>query len=236
MKTCTTLTWHTVHTKHLEPQQLCCSRLWVTGRFAQGYICACTASIHTAIPGPQLIPLQFAFSCAGGHHPLGIEGWRFVFLSVGIISFILGILNWCMAHDPRYAPDKRTLLNQHRQGLSAKVVLQELGMIMRIPSFLIIIGQVSDMCQGRVDAMAGGTSRFCGGQGAAESMHALWPQHSGHLLLEVLQSLQLCSCLDCLAVHAAHNMLSLRSASAGRHSGRACPLTAPPGSSHSVWK
>ena len=172
--------WYTVNTKELEVEQLCCSMLWVAGQSAWGQpdTCACTATIHTATPGPQLALQQCTLSCAGGHHPLGIDGWRFVFLSVGIISFILGILNWCMAHDPRYAPDKRTLLNQHRQSLSAKVVMQELGMIMKIPSFLIIIGQVSDMCHGTLGAVAGGTSCLGGGRGIAESMcsgAAQWP-------------------------------------------------------------
>ena len=37
------------------------------------------------------------------HNPLGIEGWRFVFLSVAAVSAVAGTLNQLFAHDPTFA-------------------------------------------------------------------------------------------------------------------------------------
>jgi len=40
----------------------------------------------------------------GGTSPFGIEGWRFAFLSVALVSIAIGIGNFMFAHDPRFPP------------------------------------------------------------------------------------------------------------------------------------
>lgn len=79
---------------------------------------------------------------AGGYRPFGIDGWRIVFLTVGVISFLLGILNYFFAHDPRYARDNKSVLQEHQHGMSFWGALSEMKKIVAIPSFLIIILQV----------------------------------------------------------------------------------------------
>lgn len=37
--------------------------------------------------------------------PLGIEGWRFVFLTVALVSASIGVLTFLLAHDPRFESD-----------------------------------------------------------------------------------------------------------------------------------
>ncbi len=80
---------------------------------------------------------------AGGYTPFGIEGWRVVFLTVGIISFALGILNYFFAHDPRYAQDNKSVLKEHQHSMSFWGAIAEMKRIVVIPSFAIIILQVS---------------------------------------------------------------------------------------------
>lgn len=77
----------------------------------------------------------------GGYNPFGIDGWRIVFLAVGIISFGLGILNYFFAHDPRYAQDNKSVLKEHQHGMSFWDALAEMKKIVVIPSFAIIILQ-----------------------------------------------------------------------------------------------
>lgn len=79
---------------------------------------------------------------SGGYRPFGIEGWRVVFLTVGIVSFGLGILNYFFAHDPRYAQDKKSVLKEHQHSMSFRGALAEMKRIVVIPSFAIIILQV----------------------------------------------------------------------------------------------
>ena len=43
--------------------------------------------------------------CAGGFKPLGIDGWRFAFLSVALVSIAIGVGNFLYAHDPRFKFD-----------------------------------------------------------------------------------------------------------------------------------
>jgi predicted MFS family arabinose efflux permease len=38
-------------------------------------------------------------------HPLGIEGWRFVFLTVALVSVTIGIATFFLSHDPRFDSD-----------------------------------------------------------------------------------------------------------------------------------
>lgn len=83
------------------------------------------------------------FCAAGGYRPFGIDGWRIVFLTVGVASFLLGILNYFFAHDPRYARDNKSVLQEHQHGMSFWGALGEMKKIVAIPSFLIIILQVS---------------------------------------------------------------------------------------------
>lgn len=79
---------------------------------------------------------------SGGYTPFGIEGWRVVFLTIGIISFALGILNYFFAHDPRYAQDNKTMLKEHQHGTSFWSSVAEMKRVIVIPSFAIIILQV----------------------------------------------------------------------------------------------
>lgn len=91
-----------------------------------------------------LVVLMQAWHCAtGGYRPFGIDGWRIVFLTVGVVSFFLGILNYFFAHDPRYARDNKSVLQEHQHGMSFWGALGEMKKIVAIPSFLIIILQVS---------------------------------------------------------------------------------------------
>jgi len=80
---------------------------------------------------------------AGGYTPFGIEGWRVVFLTVGVVSFALGILNYFFAHDPRYAQDNKSVLKEHQHSMSFWGAIAEMKRIVVIPSFAIIILQVS---------------------------------------------------------------------------------------------
>jgi hypothetical protein len=38
-------------------------------------------------------------------HVLGMEGWRFVFLSVALVSVTIGIATFFLSHDPRFDDD-----------------------------------------------------------------------------------------------------------------------------------
>ena len=49
---------------------------------------------------------------AGHTHPLGIEGWRFAFLTVAAVSVAIGVATFFLAHDPRFASDSQVRLKQ----------------------------------------------------------------------------------------------------------------------------
>ena len=42
--------------------------------------------------------------------PLGMEGWRFAFLSVAVVSAAIGVLTFFLGHDPRFVDDRRAYL------------------------------------------------------------------------------------------------------------------------------
>lgn len=42
----------------------------------------------------------------GALHPLGMEGWRFAFLSVAVVSATIGVLTYLFGHDPRFEDDR----------------------------------------------------------------------------------------------------------------------------------
>ncbi len=106
------------------------------------------------------------FSTAGAHRPLGIEGWRFAFLTVAVVSVVVGLLNIIFVHDPSWAQHEAHETHEARgagaaatsdgsggqsggggRGSGMQVDLtalwQEIGSIMVIPTFLIIIVQAS---------------------------------------------------------------------------------------------
>ncbi|CAL8464814.1 g4349 [Coccomyxa elongata] len=80
----------------------------------------------------------------GAFHPLGIEGWRFAFLSVGLLSASIGILTFLFGHDPRFEDDSaiaRVDDDPNAEQPSFWALLEELGIVCMIPTFLIIVFQ-----------------------------------------------------------------------------------------------
>lgn len=73
---------------------------------------------------------------------MGWEGWRVVFLSVALVSISIGAVNWWQAHDPHYTLDGRAKLSQDAAS-SLKEVWRETKVVMSIPTFLLIVIQVS---------------------------------------------------------------------------------------------
>ena len=70
------------------------------------------------------------------------QGWRLVFLTVGLVSITTGVLNWLYAHDPNYTPDGKAKLNG--QGVTGvKEIWREMKLVMCVPTFLLIVMQVS---------------------------------------------------------------------------------------------
>ena len=71
----------------------------------------------------------------------GREGWRCVFLSVALVSIIIGALTWRQAQDPRYSlPGKAKL-----HGAAApnwKEIWREVKAVMSIPTFQLVVVQV----------------------------------------------------------------------------------------------
>jgi hypothetical protein len=81
---------------------------------------------------------------AGHFRPLGIEGWRFAFLTVAAVSALIGVATFLLAHDPRFKDDStpRYKGHGHAGGVSARGVWHEVADIIAVPTFLIIILQV----------------------------------------------------------------------------------------------
>ena len=83
----------------------------------------------------------------GAYKPLGIDGWRFVFVSVSFLSAIVGVLNHVYVVDDAYLEkvkrDKQRLDYHPRSSLKAQVrdIAAQIGSVMRIPTFALIILQ-----------------------------------------------------------------------------------------------
>ncbi len=59
----------------------------------------------------QQLPLSRVWRLtAGSTSPFGIEGWRFAFLSVALVSIAIGVGNFMLAHDPRFPPGQDKVL------------------------------------------------------------------------------------------------------------------------------
>ena len=90
----------------------------------------------------------------GALQPFGIAGWRFTFFSVAVASVVVGVLNAMYVHDPTYAPQQlQQQSHTQLQGNASTVVppklnaallrstFVDIGSVMRIPTFAIIIVQ-----------------------------------------------------------------------------------------------
>lgn len=65
-----------------------------------------------------------------------------MFLTVGFISITTGALNWGYARDPNYTPDGKMKLDGQRLG-GVKEIWREMKLVMCVPTFLLIVMQVS---------------------------------------------------------------------------------------------
>ena len=87
--------------------------------------------------------IQSTLQCPSGHTRFfSWDGWRLVFFTVGLVSISTGALNWLYAHDPNYTPDgKAKLMGKGVTGF--KGIWQEMKLVMCVPTFLLIVMQVS---------------------------------------------------------------------------------------------
>ena len=87
----------------------------------------------------------------GAYAPLGIEGWRFVFLSVSVVSACAGVLNHQHVKDAAFDAKASTSAdNLPRNSQSStqrinmakiKSIISQIGDVMKIPTFSLIILQ-----------------------------------------------------------------------------------------------
>ncbi|KAL5751527.1 hypothetical protein ACOSQ2_022034 [Xanthoceras sorbifolium] len=75
---------------------------------------------------------------------MGLAGWRIAFHLVAIVSVIVGILVRLFANDPRFSTGDSRAKDQTRHNsfwLEIKDLIKEAKMVMKIPSFQIIVAQ-----------------------------------------------------------------------------------------------
>lgn len=85
------------------------------------------------------------FSTNMGHlQPLGIEGWRFAFLVVALLSVGVGVLNLVGSVDPRYRADPRYTQDPDifkQRPISAARMVADVASVLAVPSFIIVVVQ-----------------------------------------------------------------------------------------------
>jgi MFS family permease len=88
------------------------------------------------------------FATNVGHvRVLGLQGWRFAFLTVAMASWIIGLATWLFGVDPRYSKDPRYALERSEEdvpvstGEGVKAALKQMGDLVTIPTFMIIVLQ-----------------------------------------------------------------------------------------------
>jgi len=80
----------------------------------------------------------------GGTQPLGIEGWRFAFLTVALASWAIGIATWVLGDDPRYTLDLRYKVESSSDAqphATWRTTLRDTSEVVTIPTFGIIVLQ-----------------------------------------------------------------------------------------------
>ncbi|PSC76554.1 MFS general substrate transporter [Micractinium conductrix] len=84
------------------------------------------------------------FATNMGHtKPWGYDGWRVAFVTVGIVSLIIGLLNWLFAVDPRFKLEDP----QYRQEpdvlavVSARAMVADIASVLAVPSFVVVVTQ-----------------------------------------------------------------------------------------------
>lgn len=71
-----------------------------------------------------------------------MEGWRFAFFTVGVVSLVIGALNFLFARDPRCG--KQWVMRQEiGERIETRELAKELKQMCLTPTFLILILQVA---------------------------------------------------------------------------------------------
>jgi MFS family permease len=74
-----------------------------------------------------------------------MEGWRFAFFTVAIASWVIGLLTWLLAIDPRYSKDPRYKVEKateaEPEAATWRASLRDMGNVITVPTFGIIVLQ-----------------------------------------------------------------------------------------------
>ena len=101
-------------------------------RFQSAHACAA--------PKPKRAPLAPAH--AGTLRPFGLEGWRFAFVILGVISGCIGVVNFFFSADPRCARGgARPDVELHKEEVSLASAVQGMRSVLCVPTFLIVVFQ-----------------------------------------------------------------------------------------------
>ncbi|KAK2075861.1 hypothetical protein QBZ16_001602 [Prototheca wickerhamii] len=77
--------------------------------------------------------------------PLGLEGWQFAVISVGVVSLLIGVLNFFASVDPRFKAEDPEYQQEpdvlKHEGGSLHRAAQDILSVITVPSFAIVVAQ-----------------------------------------------------------------------------------------------
>ena len=107
----------------------------------QHFEAPCTGLSFSNNQGHEPLLSRLCLLSAASTHPLGMEGWRFAFLMVALVSLCIGGLTLAFAKDPR-SPSSASVEAAHGSKARTDAILSDLLTILRLPTFVIIVLQV----------------------------------------------------------------------------------------------
>ena len=82
-----------------------------------------------------------SFDGLAGKQTIGsMPGWRFAFLSVALVSLLIGALTFMFGKEPRKATEGSS---STKEGIDFKAIPGHMAKVMQVPTFNIIVLQVS---------------------------------------------------------------------------------------------
>lgn len=71
-----------------------------------------------------------------------MPGWRFAFLSVAIVSLIIGALTLLLGKEPKKVIEKESTSSAPKEAVKFASIPGHMASVMRVPTFTIIVLQV----------------------------------------------------------------------------------------------